>query len=90
MKSTIRKSLLVAVIGLVMTAISGFRNDNGAVVRAAATTSCDSCIQAVQSDPAVCRAMIKRCGVDWFVDPCEFSPGALCQCATGCDPLSLK
>ena len=52
---------------------------------AATDNSCDRCIRAVQNDRAVCSFMIKVCGVDWFVDPCEFSPAALCECATGCD-----
>ena len=88
MKSTIRRSLLVAVFGLMITALSGFHNGNRTTVKAFAATSesCDRCIEAVQNSREVCNFLIKKCGVDWFIDPCEFSPGALCACATGCDP----
>jgi hypothetical protein len=90
MKSTIRRTLLVAVFGLMMTAFSSFRFGGDVSVKALAATdnSCDKCIKAVQNDRAVCSFLIKICGVDWFVDPCEFSPGALCECAIGCDSSS--
>lgn len=87
MKSSIRRTLLVAVLGFMMVAVSGFRNGSDVQVKAFAATgkSCDECIRAVQNDRAVCNRLIEICGVDWLVDPCEFSPGALCECATGCD-----
>lgn len=90
MKSIVRRTLLVAALGFMMTAFSIFGNGSDVHVKAVAATgnSCDECIQAVQNDRDVCNRMIKVCGVDWLVDPCEFSPGALCECATGCDSSS--
>jgi len=87
MKPTIRKSLLVAAFALMMTGFSSFRNGSQVNVKAFAATgnSCDRCIQAAQNDRNVCNYLIQVCGVDWFIDPCEFSPGALCECATGCN-----
>jgi hypothetical protein len=90
MKSIVGRTLLVAALVFMMIAFSSFRNGSDVHVKAFAATgnSCDECIRAVQNDRAFCDRMIKVCGVDWFVDPCEFSPGALCECATGCDPSS--
>jgi hypothetical protein len=90
MKSTIRRTLLVAAFGLMMTAFSSLRFGSDVPVKAFAATdnSCDRCIRAVQNDRAVCNKLIAICGVDWLIDPCEFSPGALCECATGCDSSS--
>jgi hypothetical protein len=87
MKSSVRRTLLVAALGLMMVAVSGFRNGSDVHVKAFAATdnSCDKCIQEVQNNRAFCNRLIVICGVDWLVDPCEFSPGALCECATGCD-----
>jgi hypothetical protein len=71
---------------LLMTAFSSVPiGKDPAKAFAATGNSCDECIKAVQKDRAVCNFLIRICGVDWFVDPCEFSPGALCECATGCD-----
>ena len=87
MKKMIRRSLLVAALGLMMTAFSSYPIGSDVPVNAFAATddSCDKCIEAVKKDRAVCNFLIRICGVDWFVDPCEFSPGALCECATGCN-----
>jgi hypothetical protein len=92
MKSNVRRTLLVAALGFLMTAFSSFGNGSDVHVKAFAATgnSCDECIQRVQKDRAFCDRLIKVCGVDWFVDPCEFSPGALCECATGCDSGSTS
>ena len=87
MKSVIRKSVFLAVFGLMMIALSSV-NGSSAAASAKRKVSCDRCVHAVQNDPRVCSFLIKVCGVDWFVDPCEFSPEALCECATGCDPSS--
>jgi len=90
MKSTIRRSLLVAVFGLMMIAFSSFPGRSVVTVKAFASpnNSCDRCIEAARNNREVCNFLIKVCGVDWFIDPCEFSPGALCECATGCDASS--
>lgn len=90
MKSTIRRSLFVAAFGVTMVAFSSFSNGTDVTVNALAapTKSCDECIKAVQNNRSVCNFLIEVCGVDWFADPCEFSPGALCECATGCDSSS--
>ena len=87
MKSIIRRALLVAAFGLMMVAFSSLRGGSDLPVSAFAATdnSCDKCIAAVQNDRGVCNFMVKLCGVDWFADPCRFSPGALCECAIGCD-----
>ena len=86
MKTLVHRTLLVAALGFMMIAFSSFGNGRGVHVKAFAATgkSCDECIKAVQNDRDFCNRLIKICGVDWFVDPCEFSPGALCECATGC------
>lgn len=89
--SIVRKSLFVAVLGLMLTVFSNANRGNSSVADAATPAtggSCDRCIKAVQNSQEVCNFLIKVCGVQWFVDPCEFSPGALCACATGCDPNS--
>jgi hypothetical protein len=85
MKTIVRRSLLVAILGLMLTAFSSFGNGNDATVKAASGNSCDRCIRAVQENRKICNFLIEICGVDWFADPCEFSPGALCECATGCN-----
>ena len=88
MKSNVSRTLLVAALVFMMIAFSSFRNGSDVHVKAFAATnnSCDECIKRVQNDRDFCNRMIDVCGVAWFVDPCEFSPGALCQCATDCDP----
>ena len=91
MKSNVRRTLLVAALVFMMIAFSSSRIGSDVHVKAFAATgnSCDECIQRVQNDRDFCNRMIKVCGVAWFVDPCEFSPGALCECATGCDSGSI-
>lgn len=90
MKSTVCRTLLVAALGFMLIAFSGFRNGGDVHAKAFAATgnSCDECIRAVQNDRNYCNRLIDICGVDWFVDPCEASPAALCECATGCAPSS--
>lgn len=79
----IRKSLLLAVLGLLLTVFASSGSGTGT---AAAKECCSTCVEHVQNDRRFCEFLIEVCGVQWFADPCEFSPGALCACATDCDP----
>jgi len=92
MKSIARRTLLVVALVFMMIAFSSFSNGSDVHVKAVAASgnSCDECIRAVQNDRDVCNRMIEICGVDWLVDPCEASPGALCECATGCSSTISK
>lgn len=85
-RKLIRRSLLVAVLGLMLTALSGGGNSGSTTVQAGVKRCCSPCAARVQNDRDFCNFLIEVCGVAWFADPCEFSPVALCQCATNCDP----
>jgi hypothetical protein len=82
MKSAIRKSLLLAVLGLALTAFASM----GGTRNVAAKECCSPCAKQVEPGTDFCNYLIEVCGVQWFADPCEYSPVALCACATGCDP----
>lgn len=77
----IRRSLFVAVLGLVLTAFSSF----GGAGSAAPRECCSTCVRDLQEGRRDCGVLIEQCGADWLIDPCEVSPGALCACATNCD-----